>query len=149
MTREDMRPDPPEVIAEREKQLRRFVPDIGGHPRLPLTREERLEMEDHGREPSRLPAARPHAAAEAAEAKKAIGNDISNETWREYQFPDGTKDGHTVVRIHNPKRLFMRPGGTTHRVLDGDGVVHVLPAPGHCGCALRYRPRNVDDWCQF
>lgn len=83
------------------------------------------------------------------EKKAAIGNDISSEVWREYSYPDGTPNGTLKYKIHNPVRMFMRAGGTTHRVLDGDGIVHVVPAPGHNGCVLRYRPRDVDNWCQF
>jgi hypothetical protein len=59
-------------------------------------------------------------------------NDISNELWREYDF------GGRVYRIENPVTLFMRSGGTTHRVVDSVNVTHCVPAPGVNGCVLRW-----------
>lgn len=61
--------------------------------------------------------------------------DISVELWREYDF------GGRVYRINNPKELWTRPGGTTHRVVDSEGVAHCLPAPGQMGCVLRWLQR--------
>lgn len=58
--------------------------------------------------------------------------DLSDEQYREYDFCG------RVYRIDNPVTLFMRDGGTTHRVLDGAGVVHCIPAPGNSGCVLRW-----------
>ncbi|HPS41048.1 MAG TPA: hypothetical protein PK040_00490 [Anaerolineaceae bacterium] len=62
-----------------------------------------------------------------------IESDISVEEWREYDF------GGRVYRIHHPKKLFLRKGGTTHRVVDELGVTHCLPAPGMNGCVLRWK----------
>jgi hypothetical protein len=61
-----------------------------------------------------------------------VENDISTEAYREYDF------GERVYRITNPVKLFFRKGGSTHRVVDSDGVVHCLPGPGYCGCVLRW-----------
>jgi hypothetical protein len=61
---------------------------------------------------------------------------LSTELWREYDF------GGRVYRIESPKTLFVRTGGTTHRVLDEEGVVHCLPVPGSCGCVLRWKNRR-------
>lgn len=61
--------------------------------------------------------------------------DLTPELWREYDF------GDRVYRIDAPVRLFWREGGTTHRVLDASGVAHCVPAPGHCGCVLRWLER--------
>lgn len=58
--------------------------------------------------------------------------DISTEAYREYDF------GGRVYRIDHPVKLFMRPGGTTHRVLDSTGVVHCVPTVGERGCVLRW-----------
>lgn len=63
-------------------------------------------------------------------------SDISNEAWREYDF------GGRVYRIIEPKLLFTRPGGTTHRVVDSQGVAHCVPAPGQQGCALRWTGKD-------
>ena len=58
--------------------------------------------------------------------------DITTEAWREYDF------GGRVYRIDNPVKLFLRDGGTTHRVLDSSGIVHCLPTVGNSGCVLRW-----------
>lgn len=67
--------------------------------------------------------------------------DISAESWREYDF------GGRVYRIEGPLRLYI--GSTTHRVVDGAGVVHCLPAPGVNGCALRWQSRAGFEPVQF
>jgi len=62
--------------------------------------------------------------------------DISTEKYREYDF------NGRVYRIENPISLHLRTGGTTHRVVDEEGVVHCCPAPGQNGCVLRWQNRN-------
>ena len=59
--------------------------------------------------------------------------DISTEAWREYDF------GGRIYRIEKPQKLFLRVGGTTHRVVDKDGVVHCLPTVGQGDCVLRWQ----------
>lgn len=49
--------------------------------------------------------------------------DISVEAWREYVFATGP-----VYRIDNPKTLYLKDGGTAHRVMDANGVAHYVPA---------------------
>ena len=63
---------------------------------------------------------------------KLTEHDISFERYREYDF------GGRVYRIDNPVSVFLRAGGTTHRVLDRNGIVHCVPAPGSNGCVLRW-----------
>lgn len=58
------------------------------------------------------------------------GKDITTEVWREYDF------GGRVYRIVGPVTLYI--GSTTHRVVDGDNIVHCVPAPGVNGCVLRW-----------
>ncbi len=58
--------------------------------------------------------------------------DITTELYREYDFSG------RVYRIDNPVKLFYRNGGTTHRVVGKDDVVHCVPAPGVDGCVLRW-----------
>lgn len=66
--------------------------------------------------------------------KQLIGPlDISDEAWREYDF-----NGRTY-RIAGPKDLYMRAGGTTHRVVDKNGITHCVPAPGVGDCVLRWQ----------
>lgn len=61
--------------------------------------------------------------------------DLNDEEWREYDF------GGRIVRIDNPKTLYYRYAGTTHRVLDHDGIVTCVPAPGEKGCVLRWKTK--------
>lgn len=63
--------------------------------------------------------------------------DLSKEIWREYDF------GGRVYRITHPITLYLRPDGTTHRVLDLEGIVHCVPSVGHMGCVLRWK--NLDE----
>lgn len=74
--------------------------------------------------------------------------DLTKEEYREYKFPDGM-GGKTTHRITSPKTLYQREGGTTHRVLDADGLVHLLPAPGTKGCVLTWKPKDASDPVQF
>jgi hypothetical protein len=79
---------------------------------------------------------------------KVPGSSLEKEEWREYRFSNDS--GGTVVhRIDAPETLYMRPGGTTHRVLDSAGLVHVVPAPGLRGCVLTYKPKDKADPVQF
>jgi len=82
-----------------------------------------------------------------------IERDISHEIWREYEFGMelDSVDGFTtrVYRIDRPITLFTRPGGTTHRVVDSDGVTHCVPAPGHHGCVLRWYNGEGENPCRF
>lgn len=63
--------------------------------------------------------------------------DITVETYREYDFAG------RVYRIDNPVSLWLRPGGTTHRVVDASNVVHCCPAPGVNGCVLRWLNKDI------
>lgn len=67
--------------------------------------------------------------------------DVSAEAWREYDFAG------RVYRIDDPVALII--GKTTHRIIDSNGIVHLVPAPGHCGCALRWLPRDSAKPVQF
>lgn len=62
--------------------------------------------------------------------------DLKTELWREYDF------GNRVYRIENPKTLYYKKGGTTHRVVDSKGVAHCVPVPGQNGCVLRWENKN-------
>ena len=55
------------------------------------------------------------------------------EEWREYDF------NNRVYRIENPQSIHYRQGGSTHRVIDAEGIVHCVPAPGVNGCVLRWK----------
>lgn len=64
--------------------------------------------------------------------------DITDEEYREYDF------GGRVYRIVSPMELYIRPGGSTHRVVDATGVVHCVPSPGIQGCVLRWKTINTE-----
>jgi hypothetical protein len=68
---------------------------------------------------------------------------LGDEEWREYDL------GTRVYRIPSPKALYYRQGGKTHRVVDTDGVVHCLPAPGADGCVLRWKNKAGAGPVQF
>jgi hypothetical protein len=62
-----------------------------------------------------------------------ITKDITTESWREYDF------NGRVYTILKPVSLSYREGGTTHRIVDEDGITHCLPAPGTGDCVLRWK----------
>lgn len=62
--------------------------------------------------------------------------DISKERWREYDW------GGRIYRINAPRQLFLRPGGSTHRVVDNLGIVHCVPSVGVMGCVLRWENKD-------
>lgn len=59
---------------------------------------------------------------------------LETELWREYDF------GGRVYRINSPATLYM--GTTCHRVVDSDGIVHCVPAPGNHGCVVRWQSKG-------
>lgn len=59
------------------------------------------------------------------------------EDWREYDFAG------RVYRIEKPACVEFRAGGSSHRLTDSEGVVHLLPAPGFQGCVIRFKGRVV------
>jgi hypothetical protein len=69
--------------------------------------------------------------------------DITSEEFRVYTYPDGS-----TFRIENPATLFViidDKGGTTHRVVDKDGVTH-RPERGFVGiswCPMAGQPAFV------
>ena len=85
-------------------------------------------------------------------AKQTDGNtsnmtprSLSLEEYREYDI-QGRKEPY---RINYPLWLYFRPGGSTHRVVDADGIVHCVPAPGQLGCVLRWKPKDPNSPVQF
>ena len=69
------------------------------------------------------------------------GKIITDEVYREYDF------GLRVYRIEDPQLLFI--GNSTHRVVDSQGIVHCVPAPGYNGCVLRWLPKDASKPVQF
>ena len=75
-------------------------------------------------------------------------HDISSEKWREYIDYDG--DGAVLARIpiRNPKTLITRPGGSTHRIVDAEGIVHIVEFP-RAGRVVVYEPGTQEKPCLF
>lgn len=73
-----------------------------------------------------------------------IERDISAEEWREVIM--GIEPPY---RILSPKTLITRPGGSTHRVVDSNGVVHCYPAPETGKSIVRWKPRDAENPVQF
>ena len=69
--------------------------------------------------------------------------DLTVEYYREYDFLDPNGNAR-VYRITDPVAFYYREGGSTHRVVDQEGVVHCVPAPGVNGCVLRWKNRDVE-----
>lgn len=65
-----------------------------------------------------------------------LENKPVTELWREYDFAG------RIYRIDNPTAVYFRRGGSTHRVVDAEGVVHCVPAPGIDGCVLRWKAKD-------
>lgn len=67
--------------------------------------------------------------------------DLDRVLWREYDFcvKETGMFGltRTTYRIEKPVAFFWAEGHTTHRVLDAEGILHLVPAPGFHGCVVR------------
>ena len=66
--------------------------------------------------------------------------DLRDEEWREYEFFN-SHGKFIIYRILNPQTLFIREGGSTHRILDSLGIVHCLSGMSS-GTVLRWKPRD-------
>ena len=66
-----------------------------------------------------------------------ILNDISDEQYREV-----ISNGN-VYRIDNPVALIIRPGGSTHRVVDIKGVVHCYADPSLGKSVIRWKSKEL------
>lgn len=76
-----------------------------------------------------------------AASKELKAFDISTEAWREYDFMDRFSGVQRVYRIIEPVTVVIYDGSTTHRVIDSQGIVHIVPAIGCCQCVLRCTPK--------
>lgn len=81
--------------------------------------------------------------------KQLVGPlDLSDEAYREYEM--GPVAARFTYRIDNPKQLFYRLGGTTHRVVDAAGLTHCVPAPVEGGTTiLRWQGRSAETAVSF
>lgn len=72
-------------------------------------------------------------------------HDISHELWREYDIVGRPEP----YRIEKPVTLYVRPGGSTHRVVDGGGIARCIPFGGTSGTVLRWRNPTGTDPVKF
>lgn len=79
--------------------------------------------------------------------EKLITGDLSDELWREYDMQSDF--GSRTYRIDEPKTLVFRVGGSTHRIVDSKGVVHLLPGPGYRNTVIRWQPRDASNPVAF
>lgn len=86
-------------------------------------------------------------SAERIEEARYVEADISDEDVRCYEFGTGVDRYRHLIR--SPQTLVYRHGGSTHRVIDADGVVHCIPAPGHQACVLTWTPKDPSNPIQF
>lgn len=66
-----------------------------------------------------------------------LEQDLSFAEYYEYDFQD------RVYRIDKPVKVFIDKATGTHKVLDKDNVVHVVPSPGSSGCVLKFKATDV------
>ena len=59
--------------------------------------------------------------------------DLTVEEYREYDVPGRSQP----YRIDSPQQLYI--GATTHRVVDGSGVVHCVPT---AGTVIRWKSKD-------
>jgi hypothetical protein len=65
--------------------------------------------------------------------------DLTIEAYREYDT------GARVYRINAPVALYYKNGGSTHRVVDSDGVVHCITyGPRNPSVVLRWKNKGTD-----
>lgn len=83
------------------------------------------------------------ATAQKLPDSKYILADISDEEWREVQTVWGT------YRIDSPVTLILRKGGSTHRVVDEQGVVHCYAAPETGNSILRWKAKEGKEPVRF
>lgn len=72
-----------------------------------------------------------------------IKGDLTDEQYREYDF------NGRVYRINTPVTLYFRKTGSTHRVVDSNGLVHCVPAPGIGNCVLRWQVKEGQPEVRF
>ena len=70
--------------------------------------------------------------------------DISHESERTYYWGKNRK---YWVAIAKPRTLWV--GKTTHRVVDADGSVHIVPAVGVYGCYVIYSVKEGEEPVKF
>ena len=75
--------------------------------------------------------------------------DLTGEAYRVYEWIDLESGQPRDYQIIGPQKVFYGKGHNFHRVLDGDGIVHLVPAPGYLGCVIRWKPFDLNNPCQW
>lgn len=66
--------------------------------------------------------------------------DLTVEEYREYR----DLKNNVTYRIDNPVAFYYREGGTTHRVIDSDGLVHCVPYGSGQPVVLVWKNKGVE-----
>jgi len=69
--------------------------------------------------------------------------DLTTEEYREYDWSG------RIYRIDSPQKLFIREGGSTHRIVDSSGIAHCVPSVGIMGCVLRWKSKGDNSVVSF
>lgn len=71
-------------------------------------------------------------------------DDLEGEDFREYDFGDRT------YKVDKPVGVYIRAGGSTHRVVDANGVVHCVKFCGDGGArVVRWKPKDIKNPVQW
>ena len=70
--------------------------------------------------------------------------DISTEEVRVYEVA-----GAGEYRIANPVGVYLREGGTTHRVVDSQGICHCIPFPNEGRTVIRWQNKDLRVPCNW
>ena len=75
----------------------------------------------------------------SADKPKLSQHILEDYIYREYEWIEPETKEVIVYRIDRPTTLFTTLKGKTHRVVDSDGIVHLVPSVGYMGCRIRYK----------
>lgn len=72
---------------------------------------------------------------------KDLQKDLQKESFRHYEWIDPVTGNKMTHRIYSPVTLCL--GKTTHRILDENGIVHIVPSIGYFGCVLLTESKDL------
>lgn len=148
--------EPTGVKASSDAAIKDTIADDGAVPKCGvdiLGRIRRENVKRLGTDPWSSTASRDAVVTLASRADGAVlakpqlqFKDTTNEEWREYRYWDA-QQVYRVYRIESPQKMGYYKGCTTHRVVDAEGLVHIVPAVSQGGCVMVYKPRDPSVPC--
>jgi hypothetical protein len=80
--------------------------------------------------------------AGAPNTVKDLGRlDLTHIAERTYFWEDNIGKRHEIT-FKNPRAVYAKRGGSTHRIEDEDGGITFLPAPGYFGCIIKQKEKE-------